>query len=179
MRRLGLYISLALVLLVTWQAQAQKNVQAQPNSPEQTLLQRPTAPAALWRMPSELCPTITPQQRKQLMLIANNHLSDTLTTVQAGKVWVESVSEDKSSLSLHIAQGVTFSIFVTNERLILIRNYCAPLCSSLVTTYDFMWSDEQAILPPEDYILPLATMHDDGTIEWTEQYENDTLTSDN
>ena len=112
------------------------------------------------------------------MLIANNHLTDTLNTVQGGKVWVESVSEDKSSIKLHIAQGVSFIIIVTDERLYLIREYCAPLCSSLVTTYDFMWSDEQAILPPEDYILPLATLHN-GKIEWTEQYENDTLTSDN
>ena len=132
-----------------------------------------TAPQVLFFMPYDLCPTLTPQDRKQLMLIANSHLNDTVNTTQGGKVWVDSVSVDKNYMRLHIAEDVTFTIFVDDDsRIYLIRDYCAPLCSSVVTSYDAGWNDAYTIMPPDSLILPYAEFNN-GTIEWREQYEND------
>ena len=124
---------------------------------------------AFWHMPLSLCPNLTAQERLQLSRAVSNGKTDTINTAIGGKVWVESYDSLLQEIHVHIAQGVRFSIYCTNDSIMLVRTYCAPLCSSIVTRYNTLWLQGETILPPDSCILPLA-IYNNGQIKWEEQY---------
>lgn len=103
-------------------------------------------------MPDSVCPFLSEQQRLSMMQYAKAGLTDTVVNLLDGKTYLDSINLQAGYISAQMTANMTLEMALesqaadasadaaTTEVIRITKTVCAPICSTIVTWYDFAWN---------------------------------------
>ncbi len=105
-------------------------------------------------MPDTLCPFFDTQQRAYMVNRAL--VGDTIANRLNGKSVI--TEQTDSTLRIHIAEGVEYTLRMHTDTITFIQTVCAPVCASIVKQYKADWTYLHTVPAPIQGIFVEATL---------------------
>lgn len=123
--------------------------------------------------PLEICASLTPQQRFELIENAKIGRNDTITNFLRGKAWIEKIDLSSRYLLIHQTEHSSLEILIKDGKIFTIRTYYAPLASSYCSIYSPDWVEQQG------FLFTMPDCHNMPAIHVKAQIQGDSILLEN